>query len=48
MKMIAAVRINIKAFDQFNRKELNILKTVLEYLEFYILVYWRSFSPEIC
>ena len=29
-----AIRINIEAFDQINRKQLNILKTFLEYLEF--------------
>ena len=39
-----AICINIKAFNQINRKQLNILKTFLEYLEFYIHAYWRRFS----
>ena len=30
-----AICINIQAFNWVNRKELNILKTYLEYLEFY-------------
>ena len=36
--------INIKAFNRVNRKQLNILKTFLEYLEFYIVAYWRWFK----
>ena len=31
-----------------NRKQLNILKIFLEYLEFYIITYWRWFSPKSC
>ena len=34
-----AIRINIKAFNRINGKQLKILKTFLEYLEFYIAVY---------
>ena len=34
-----AISIKIKAFNQVNRKQLNILKTFLEYLEFYIVAY---------
>ena len=30
--------INIKTFNRVNTKQLNILKTVLEYLEFYTLL----------
>ena len=31
-----------------NRKKLDILKTFLDNLEFYIIAYWRWFSPKIC
>ena len=34
-----AICINIKAFHRINRKQLNILKMYLEYLEFYIVAY---------
>ena len=40
-----AIRINIKAFNRVNRKQLNILETFLEYPEFYVVTYWRWFSP---
>ena len=39
--MIAAICTNIKAFNQINRKLLNILKIFLEYLELYIAAYGR-------
>ena len=34
-----AIYINIKAFNRVNRKQLNVLKTFLEYLESYIVAY---------
>ena len=40
--------INIKAINWFNRKQLNLLKTFLEYLGFYIVAYRRRFSPKSC
>ena len=40
--------INIKAFNQVNRKQLNILKTFLEYLENYVVAYWGWFSHKSC
>ena len=43
-----AIRINIKAFNRVNRKQLNILETFLEYPEFYVVTYWRWFSPKSC
>ena len=43
-----AIRINIKAFNRVNRKQLNILETFLEYPEFYVVTYWRWFSPNSC
>ena len=33
-----AAHINIKAFNWLNRKHLNILKTFLVYLDFYVVV----------
>ena len=39
-----AICINIKASNQVNRKQLNFLKTILEYLELYIVAYWKWFS----
>ena len=36
-----AVRTTNMAFNQFNGKQLHILKTFLDYLELYIVVYWR-------
>ena len=36
--------VNIKAFYQINRKQLNFLKSFLKYLEFYIVVNWRWFN----
>ena len=33
-----AICINIKAFNLVNGKQLNVLKTFLEYLEFYIIL----------
>ena len=41
-----SISIKIKAFNRVNRKQPNILKTFLEYLEFYIVAYWRWFSPK--
>ena len=43
-----AICINIKAFNRVNRKQFNILKTLLEYLENYVFVYWRWFAPKSC
>ena len=43
-----AICINLKAFDWVNRKQLNILKTFSEYLEFYIAAYWRWFGTKSC
>ena len=34
-----AICINIKAFNRVNKKHLNIRKTFLDYLEFYIVAY---------
>ena len=34
-----AVYIKIKAFNRVNRKQLDILKTILGYLEFYVVAY---------
>ena len=48
MTMIAAFCMNIKVFNWINRKQFNILKTFLEHLEFYIVAYWRWFSPRSC
>ena len=45
MKLLA-ICINIKAFNRVNTKQLNILKTFLEYLEFYTDAYWRLLSPK--
>ena len=36
---IIAICKNIKAFNWVNRKRFNILKTLLEYLENYIVIY---------
>ena len=41
-----AICINNEAFNRVNKKQVNILKTFLEYLEFYIVTYWRWFSPK--
>ena len=41
-----AICINIKAFSWVNRKQLNILKTFLEYLGFYIFAYRGWFRPK--
>ena len=43
---IKAVFIKLVEFNWVNRKQLNIPKTFLEYLEFYIVDYWRRFSPK--
>ena len=43
-----AIWINIKAFNRVNRKQLNILKTLSEFQEFYFVAYWRWFSHESC
>ena len=43
-----AICTNIKAFNRVNRKQFNILKTLLEYLENYVFVYWRWFAPKSC
>ena len=43
-----AIWINIKAFNRVNRKELNILKTLSEFQEFYFVAYCRWFSHESC
>ena len=40
--------INIKAFTGISRKQRIILKAFLEYLEFYIVAFWRWFSPKSC
>ena len=42
------MEVAFKVVKKVNRKQLNILKTFLEYLEFYIVIYWRWFSPKIC
>ena len=34
-----AIYTNIKAFNQVNRKQLNIVKTFFGYFEFYIVAY---------
>ena len=34
--------------NRLNRKQLSILKIFLEHLVFYIVVYWRWFSPKCC
>ena len=39
MKLIVAIYINIKIFNRVDRKQLNILKTFLEYLDFILLLY---------
>ena len=33
--------INIEPCNRVTRKQMNILETFLEYLEFYIVAYWR-------
>ena len=38
MKLIVAICINIKIFNRVDRKQLNILKTFLEYLDFILLL----------
>ena len=38
MKLIVAIYINIKVFNRVDRKQLNILKTFLEYLDFILLL----------
>ena len=38
MKLIVAIYINIKIFNRVDRKQLNILKTFLEYLDFILLL----------
>ena len=39
-----AICINIKTFNRVNRKQMNILKTFLEYLKFQMAAYWRWFG----
>ena len=36
-----AIYINIKVFNRVNRKQFNILKSLSEYLENYVVTYWR-------
>ena len=46
---ICVLNINLNQFSVFNRvnrKQLKILKTSLEYLEFYIAVKWTWFNPK--
>ena len=43
-----AICINIKTFNRVNRKQMNILKTFLEYLKFQMAAYWRWFGPKGC
>ena len=38
MKLSVAIYINIKIFNRVDRKQLNILKTFLEYLDFILLL----------
>ena len=38
--------INIKALNRVDRKQFNIVKTLLKYLENYIVASWRWFDPK--
>ena len=41
------ISINNKAFNRVDRKQLNALKIFLEYLEFYMVAYWKWFSLKV-
>ena len=43
-----AIYININVFHRVNRKQLNIAKAFLKYLEFHLVAYWGRFSPKSC
>ena len=43
-----AICINVKTLNGVNRKQLDILQTFLEYLEFYIVAFWGWINPKSC